>query len=66
MNATRSDNSRSVILAIGLLLGILILGYAYFQEQNVLFYIGLGITLVGVIFGILEIVVHSKGRGETT
>jgi hypothetical protein len=45
-----------LIIALVLLVGVLVVGYGYFNSNMAFFYLGLFTTLGGVIFGIIRIV----------
>ena len=50
-----------IFLALILLVGILVIAYGYYQESKLVLYLGLAITLTGVIGGMLRIVIYPKG-----
>jgi membrane protein YdbS with pleckstrin-like domain len=49
-----------IFLALILLVGILMIAYGYYQESKLVLYLGLTITLIGVINGVFRIVIHPK------
>jgi hypothetical protein len=49
-----------IFLAVVLLVGILLTAYGYYQESKIVLYLGLTITLIGVISGVFRIVVQQK------
>jgi hypothetical protein len=49
-----------IFLAVVLLVGILVIAYGYYEESKLVLYLGLTITLIGVISGVLRIVIHPK------
>jgi len=49
-----------IFLALILLVGILVIAYGYYQESKLVLYLGLTITLIGVISGVFRIVIHPK------
>ena len=49
-----------IFLALILLVGILVIAYGYYQESKLMLYLGLTITLIGVISGVFRIVIHPK------
>jgi hypothetical protein len=58
---------RTIIAAIGMLAGIVLMGYGYFQKEQLFFYIGAALTVGGVMMeAILGIIpasqVGRKGR----
>ena len=54
---------RTIIAAIVMLAGIVLMGFGYFQKEQALFYVGAAMTLSGVMMqAILAIVPDSQGR----
>ena len=49
-----------IFLALILLAGVLGMAYGYYQENKLVLYFGLTITLIGVISGVFRIVIHPK------
>jgi uncharacterized membrane protein HdeD (DUF308 family) len=49
-----------VIIATVLLIGILLIFYSHNQNSHLTFYLGLIVTLAGVISGIFRIVIQGK------
>ena len=49
-----------IFLAAVLLVGILVIAYGYYEESKLVLYLGLTITLIGVISGVFRIVIHPK------
>jgi len=49
-----------IFLALILLVGILMIAYGYYQESKLVLYLGLTITLIGVISGVFRIVLQQK------
>jgi hypothetical protein len=49
-----------IFIALVLLIGILLIAYGYSQESKLVLYLGLTITLTGVIGGMLRIVIYPK------
>ena len=49
-----------IFLAVVLLVGILVIAYGYYQESKLVLYLGLTITLIGVISGVFRIVVQQE------
>lgn len=49
-----------IFLALILLVGILMIAYGYYHESKLVLYLGLTITLIGVISGAFRIVIHPK------
>jgi len=49
-----------IFLAVVLLVGISVIAYGYYEESKLVLYLGLTITLIGVISGVLRIVIHPK------
>ena len=49
-----------IFLGLILLVGILVIAYGYYQESKLVLYLGLTITLTGVIGGMLRIVIYPK------
>jgi len=47
-----------LVMATVLLLGILEIGYGYFQQSKIGLYVGLLITAAGVLNGVLQIVMQ--------
>ena len=47
---------REIVVACLLFIGLVILGYGYFQHMKIVFYIGLAVTLAGVLNGVVQIV----------
>jgi hypothetical protein len=41
--------TRTIVAAIAMLLGIVLIGYGYYREQHVMLYVGLVVTLGGVM-----------------
>jgi hypothetical protein len=37
-----------------------LIGYGHFQNKNIVFYVGLIMTLAGVLIGILRIIIHGE------
>jgi hypothetical protein len=53
--------STSAVLSAGImLLGILFTAYGYFQNAGSVLYVGLFITLAGVLSGIIRVVIRGK------
>jgi|WetSurSiteA1Bulk_404760.scaffolds.fasta_scaffold478681_1 hypothetical protein len=50
-----------ILLALILLVGISVLGYGYYENSRLAFYMGLAITLIGVISGLIRIVIYPIG-----
>jgi hypothetical protein len=59
-SAAKKVGTAIVIIAIILLIGILLITYSYYQNNNLVLYLGLIITLGGVISGIYRIVILGK------
>jgi hypothetical protein len=56
---------RTIIAAIVMLTGVVLVGYGYFQKEQLMFYIGAGLTVSGVLMeAILAIVPASRERGK--
>ena len=54
---------RTIIAAIVMLAGIVLMGFGYFQKEQALFYVGAAMTLSGVMMqAMLAIVPGSQGR----
>lgn len=54
---------RTIISAIVMLAGIVLMGFGYFQKEQAVFYVGAAMTLSGVMMqAILAIVPGSQGR----
>jgi len=48
------------VAALVMLIGIILIGYGHFQNKNIVFYVGLIMTLAGVLIGIFRIIVHGE------
>jgi len=44
------------------LIGVLMLTYGYFHPSKIGLYAGLFVTAAGVMMGVLQVVIHGKGR----
>ena len=55
----------TVLLAIVLLAGILLLAYGHFQNNDLLFYAGLIITAAGVINGTVRLAIGGNSKPGT-
>lgn len=44
-----------------LLLGVIVMGYGYFQQNEIGFYIGLVVVVAGVLNGVVQIVLRGNG-----
>jgi len=54
---------RTIIAAIGMLAGIVLMGYGYFQKEQLFFYTGAALTVSGVMMeAILAILPASQER----
>jgi hypothetical protein len=49
-----------LVMACVLLLGIVLVCYGYFTHERLMLGIGLGVTIMGLVTGILQIVVHPR------
>ena len=49
-----------IIIALVLLLGIALLAIGFFSGNKIAFYVGILITLAGVLTGIQRLIVHSQ------
>jgi Na+-transporting NADH:ubiquinone oxidoreductase subunit NqrD len=49
-----------IVAALVMLIGIILIGYGHFQNKNIVFYVGLIMTLAGVLIGIFRIVIHGE------
>ena len=55
----------TVLLAIVLLIGILLVGYGHFEDNDLIFYVGLIITGAGVINGIMKLAIRGNSKPGT-
>lgn len=53
-------NKGRLVVAVILLFGLIVLGYGYFQHIKIAFYVGLAVTLAGVLNGVIQIVARSN------
>ena len=49
-----------IIAALVMLIGIILIGYGHFQNKDIVFLVGLIMTLAGVLIGIFRIIVHGE------
>ncbi len=45
--------TKSVVIGVILLLGVLSMAYGYFQENQIMLYVGLAVTILGALNGII-------------
>ena len=49
-----------ILSSVSLLIGILVLSFGHYDESRLLFYIGMCITLVGVVMGVTFLFILKK------
>ena len=55
----------TVIVAVILLVGVLSMGYGYYQNSHAMLYAGLTMTIIGVLNGIVLLVTRPNAFGST-
>jgi len=58
-NNGRITLGMTVIAAI-MLIGIILIGFGHFENSTIAFYVGLLMTLAGILMGIIRTVIHRK------
>lgn len=53
--------TRSVVIGVILLFGVLSMAYGYFQDNQLMLYVGLAVTALGALNGIIFSVILSNG-----
>jgi uncharacterized membrane protein len=53
--------AKSVVIGVVLLLGVLSMTYGYFQDNQTILYVGLAVTALGALNGIIFSVILSNG-----
>lgn len=56
----KSPTKIQIILPIFLLIGIILIAYGFYNDLNLPFYLGLLVTIAGVIEGIIKFVVNKE------
>ncbi len=49
-----------IAVACVLLIGVLVLGYGYFEQNTIALYVGLLVILAGVLNGLVRILMHGN------
>ncbi len=55
---------RTIIAAIGMLAGIVLMGYGYFQKVQLFFYIGAALTVSGVMVQVILAIIPGSPGGR--